>query len=62
MGSIAFSAVIPLKSLWTKREAQKVTEIVQFSQRNVETIPLTYMFGQRYQVQVGNRAMRLRAS
>ena len=56
MGSIAFSDVILLKSLLTKPEAQKVTEMVQFSPKNVETIPLTYMFGQGYQ-QVGNRAM-----
>ena len=56
MGSIAFSDIIPLKSLLTKREARKVTEMVQFSQKNVETIPSTYMFGQRYQ-QVGNREM-----
>ena len=53
MGSVAFSNVILLKSLLTKREAPKM---VQFSQKNVETIPLTYMFGQRYQ-QVGNRAI-----
>ena len=57
MGKVAFSDVILLKSLCLKREARKVTEIVRFSQRNVETIPLTYMFGQRYQ-QVGNRAMK----
>ena len=55
MGSVAFSDVILLKSLSTKFEAQKV-DMVQFSQKHVETIPLTYMFGQRYQ-QVGNRAM-----
>ena len=54
--SIAFSDVILLKSLLTKREARKVTEMVRFSQENVETVPLTYMFGQGYQ-QVGNRAM-----
>ena len=54
MGSVAFSDVILLKSLSTKCEAHKVTEMVQFSQKNMETIPLTYMFGQRNQ-QVGNR-------
>ena len=63
MGNVAFSRVILLKSLSTKREARKVTEMAH---KNVETIPLTYMFGQRYQ-QVGNRAIsklygRLRAS
>ena len=56
MGSVAFSDVILFKSLSTKREARKVTEMVRFSPKNVETIPLTYMFGQGYQ-QVGNRAM-----
>ena len=35
---------------------REVTEVVLFSQRNVKTIPLTYVFGQRYQ-QVGNRVM-----
>ena len=54
MGSVAFSDVILLKSLSTKREAHNVMEIVQFSPKNMETIPLTYMFGQRNQ-QVGNR-------
>ena len=54
MGSIAFSDVILLKSLSMKRE--EVMEMVRSSQKNVETILLTYMFGQRYQ-QVGNRAM-----
>ena len=53
MGSIAFSDVILLKSLSMKREVRKVTEMVRFSQKNVETIPLTYMLGQRCQ-QVGN--------
>ena len=56
MGSVALSNIILLKSLLTKREAQKVTEMVRFSKKDVETIALTYMFGQRYQ-QVGNRAM-----
>ena len=56
MGSIAFSDVILLKSLSTKREARKVTEMVRFSPLIVETIPLTYMFRQGYQ-QVGNRAI-----
>ena len=53
MGSVAFSDVMLLKSLSTKHEARKVTEMVQ---KNVEAIPLTYVFGQRYQ-QVGNRAI-----
>ena len=52
MGSVAFSAVILLS---TKREARKVTEMVRFSP-NMETIPVTYTFGQGYQ-QVGKRAM-----
>ena len=56
MGSVAFSNVILLKSLPTKHEARKVKEMVQFSQKIVETILLTYMFGQGYQ-QVRNRAM-----
>ena len=56
MGSVAFSDVILLKSLSTKREARKVTEMVRFSPKKVETLPLTYMFGQRCQ-QVGNRAI-----
>ena len=54
MGSVAFSDVILLKSLSMERETHKVTEMVQFSQKNMETIPLTYMFGQRNQ-QEGNR-------
>ena len=37
MESIAFSDVIQLKSLLTKREARKVTEMVQFSPKNVKT-------------------------
>ena len=53
MGSVAFSDVILLKSLWMKCEAR---EMVGFSQKHVGTIPLTYMFGQRYQ-QVGNTVM-----
>ena len=56
MGSIAFSDVILLKSLSTKPEDRKIVEMVRFSPKNVETIPLTYMFGQGYQ-QVGNRTM-----
>ena len=56
MGSFAFSYVILFKSLSMKCEAQKVMEMVRFSQKNVETILLTYMFEQRYQ-QVGNRVM-----
>ena len=47
MGSIAFFNVILLKSLLTKREARKVMGMVRFSQKNVETIPLTYLFRQR---------------
>ena len=40
----------------TLAHARVVPEMVRFSPKNVETIPLTYMFGQRYQ-QVGNRAI-----
>ena len=49
MGSIAFSDVILLKNLSLKHEARKVTEMV-------ETVSLTDMFRQRYQL-VGNRAI-----
>ena len=56
MGNIAFSDVIQLKSLLKKHDTRKVTEMVRFLPKNVGTIPLTYMFGQRYQ-QVGNRAI-----
>ena len=56
MGSVAFSDIILLKTLLIKHEARKVTEMVRFSPKNVETIPLTYTFGQRFQ-QVGNRVM-----
>ena len=45
MGSVAFSDVILRKSESSGNGA-----------KNVETIPLTYMFGQRYQ-QAGKRAM-----
>ena len=34
MGSIAFSNIVQLKSLSTKCKAQKVTEMVRFSQRD----------------------------
>ena len=41
IGSVAFSNIILFKSLSTKREARKVTEMVRFSQKNVEAIPWT---------------------
>ena len=47
MGSVAFSDDILLKSLSTKREARKVTKIVQ---KNVETIPLTYKGTSRLEI------------
>ena len=34
MGSVAFSDVLLLESLSMEREAQKVTEMVRFSQKN----------------------------
>ena len=50
-GNIAFSDVTLLKSLSTKHEARIGMEMVRF--KNVETILLTYMFRQRYQI-LGN--------
>ena len=38
MGSVAFSNVLLLESLSMEREAQKITEMVRFSQKIVETI------------------------
>ena len=50
-GSVSFSDVIQLKSLSTKREAGKGTpgSDAIFTPKIVETLPLTCMFGQKYQ-------------
>ena len=52
-GSVEFSEVILLKILY--RQNLKPEKGAIFTKK-VETVPLTYMFGQRYQ-QVGNRVM-----